>query len=125
MIHYMMSVGKSHSGRHGHKYNKKKNDNQSRMQIAVVTAKAAVQAVMAERRDGDECTMCRGDETGMRPKLARPSPSYIFTDEVKSIYHTHKIEAENIHMVEKILDSQALIQAENKGDNKTVKSIQF
>ena len=58
--------------------------------------------------------------TGMRPRLGRPPPSYIFAYVVKNIFHTHKTaKAENI------LDRQALIQSEHEEDNETVKSLQF
>ena len=100
--------------------------NETVAQTAAVAAKAVVQAILAERRDGDECTMCRGDETGVRPKLGRPSPSYTFTDEVMDIYHTHKVaKAENIHLVKNLLGRQAVIQAEQEKDNETVKSLQM
>ena len=94
-------------------------------QIAIVTAEAVVQAILAER-DGDECTMCRGDETGVRPKLAGPSPWYTFTDDVKSIYHTGKVDkAENIHAVKNMLDRQVLSQAEEEEDNEMDQFFQF
>ena len=100
--------------------------NETIAQIAMVATKAAVQAILAERGDGDELTRNRGDTTGVRPRLGRPSPVYTFTDKVKNIYHTHKIaKTEKIYAVENILDRQALIQAEHKEDNETVKSIQF
>ena len=69
-------------------------------QIAGVAAKAAVQAVLAKRGEGDEHTRQRSEEAGVRPKLGRPSPTFNFTKEVKNIYHTHNLaKAENIHFV--------------------------
>ena len=79
--------------------------NKTIAQIAMVAAKATVQAILAERGDGDEPTRCRGDKTGLKFRLGRPSPLYTFTDKVKNSYHAHKIaKAENIHAVENILD---------------------
>ena len=52
-------------------------------QIVAVTAQAAVQAILKERRNEDEITRCRGDTTGVRPRLDRHSPLYTFTDKVK------------------------------------------
>ena len=53
-------------------------------QIAAVAAKAVVQAILKERRDGHDITRCRGGTTGIRPRLGRPSPLYTFTDKVKN-----------------------------------------
>ena len=58
--------------------------NETIAQIAMVAAEAVVQATLAERGDGDECTSCRGDKTGMRNRPGRPSPLYTFTDKVKT-----------------------------------------
>ena len=52
--------------------------------IAAVAAKAVVQAIVAERGDGDDLTRHRSEEVGMRPKLGRPSPEFTFTKEVKN-----------------------------------------
>ena len=46
--------------------------NETIAQIAMVAAKAVVQALLAERGDGDELTRCRGDKTGVRPRLGGP-----------------------------------------------------
>ena len=93
-------------------------------QIAAVAAKAVVQAILKERRDEDEITRCRGDTTGVRPRLDRPSPLYTSTDKVKNIYHTHKISrAKKISGDKHTQDKQALSQAEHEEDNETVKSL--
>ena len=60
--------------------------NKTIAQIDVVVAKAAVQAILVKRGDGEEFARCRGDKAGVRPKLGRPSPSYTFTNEVKIIH---------------------------------------
>ena len=84
------------------------------------------QAILAERGDGDEITRCRGDKTGVRPRIGRPSPPYTFTVKVKNIYHIPKrAKAENIHVGKNILDRYTLIQAEHEQDNETVKSLQL
>ena len=94
--------------------------NETLAQIAVAAATAAVQAVFAKKGDGNKLFTCRCEVTGVRPRLDRPLPSYTFADEVKNIFHTHKAaKAENI------LGRQALIQAEHKEGNETVKSLQF
>ena len=62
--------------------------NETIVHIASVEAKAVVQAILVEGEDGDEPMRYRGKEADMRPKLAGPSPSYTFTNEVKSINHT-------------------------------------
>ena len=65
-------------------------------QIAVVAAKAVVQAMLAERGDGDELTRCRSEEAGMRPKLDKPSSTFNFTKEEKNVCQTCNIDkAEN------------------------------
>ena len=72
-------------------------------QIAVVAAKGVVQAILKERRDGDEITRCRGDTTDLKPRIAGSSPWYTFTDKVKNIYHSHKVSrAENIYVAKTI-----------------------
>ena len=50
-----------------------------------MAAKAAVQAILAERGDGGKLTRHRSEEEGMRPKLGGPSPTFKFTKEVKNI----------------------------------------
>ena len=73
--------------------------NETIAQIAAVAAKAVVQAILAKRGDGDEVTRKKSEETGMRPKLGRPSPTVNFTNEEKNIFQTHNIDkAENIHV---------------------------
>ena len=99
--------------------------NETIAQIAMVATKAVVQAILAERGDGHELTRCRGDKTGVRPRLGRPLPLHTFTDKVKNIHHTHKrAKAKNIYVGKNILARQALIQAEHE-DNETAKSLQF
>ena len=49
--------------------------NETIAHIASVAAKAVVQAMLAERGDGDELTRCRSEEAGMRTKRGRPSPA--------------------------------------------------
>ena len=59
----------------------------------------------------------------MRPKLGRLSPTFNFTKEVKNICQTANIDkAENIQVLRKMPGRQALIQAEQKECNETVKS---
>ena len=99
-------------------------------QIATVAATAAVHTILVEREDGnrDELTRCRSINTGVRPRLGRPSPSYTFSNKVKSIYvfHTHRVDkAEINHNVRNPLDRQALVQAEQEEDKETVKFLQF
>ena len=52
--------------------------------------KAVVQAIMAER--GDETFRHRSEEEGMRPMLCRPSPTFNFTEIVKSVCKTHHVD---------------------------------
>ena len=68
-------------------------------QIAAVAAKAVVQAILAERGDGDELTRHRSEKEGLGPKLGRPLPTFKLTKEVKNICQTHEIDkAENIQV---------------------------
>ena len=91
-----------------------------------MAAKAVVQAILAERQDGDELSRHRNEEAGMRSKLGRPSPTFNLTKEVKSICYTHNIDkAENIQVSKNLLGRQALIQAEQEECNETVKSLPF
>ena len=74
--------------------------NETIAQIATVAGKAVVQAILAERRDGDEHTRCRGDKAGVRPMLDGPSPTYTFTNEVMNIYNPlNKAKTENIKLL--------------------------
>ena len=57
-------------------------------QTAAVASKVVVQAILAERGDGDVLTRHRSEEEYVRPKLGGSSPTLNFTKEVKNIYHT-------------------------------------
>ena len=65
-----------------------------------MATKAALQAVVAERGDGDELTRHRSEEVDVRPKAGGPSPTFNFTNKVKNICQTLYIDkAENIHVL--------------------------
>ena len=53
--------------------------NESITKIAAAVAKAVVQAIFAERGDGDELTRHRIEEADMRPKLGGSSQAFNFT----------------------------------------------
>ena len=82
-------------------------------QIVAVAAQAVVQAVLKERRDEDEITRCRGDTTGMTPRLDRHSPLYTFTGKVKTFIIVIRYPEQrrflwlNIHKTSKLSVSQS------------------
>ena len=88
--------------------------NETIAQIAAVAAKVVVQAILAERGDGDEFTRHRSEDTGMRPKLGGPTPTFNFTNEVKNSCQIHNIDkAENIHVL-KICYANKLSYRQNR-----------
>ena len=93
------------------------------IQTAAVATKAVVQAIFAER-DRDELTRHRNEEADVRSKLGRPSETFKFTKEVKSICQIHDIDkVENIQVLKICYADKISYQAEQEECNETVKSL--